>query len=143
MIIYGSVKLQKLVDHDNFKLESRILENKFALNETFTNSDGLMLAAGIFEYGHLQDDIIDPEIGEIKFYLKKYDLNSQDLSIVFDKIETRPCQIKDFNDVEDSKSDTSSFFKTELANEKELEIYGPRMLCPKDETDLQILGSYS
>ena len=54
-------------------------------------------------------DITDPEIGEIKFYLKHWNVDDPSYTLAFTELENRICTKEDFNDVDGSNSDVSKF----------------------------------
>ena len=57
--------------------------------------------------------MIDPEIGEVKFYLKSWGVYDDDDIITFTEVKTRMCNKEDFNDVNGTNKE-SKFYKTRL-----------------------------
>ena len=72
-----------------------------------------MVAAAVTNFDGSNVDITDPEIGEIKFYLKQYDIDEVDYTINFTEIASRICTELDFNDYDGTNSDVSAFYPVE------------------------------
>ena len=71
---YGMYKITDLIDYKDFKLLKFEKENFYDMREPFTNKDGLMIAAAITGYNSNTVPVEDPEVGEIKFYQKLWDV---------------------------------------------------------------------
>ena len=52
----------------------QIHENQYENNATFGYSDGFMVAAAVTAFDGSSVNIQDPEVGEVKFYLKSWDV---------------------------------------------------------------------
>ena len=59
------------------------------------------MAAGVTAFDGVTQSIEDPEIGQIKFYLKQWGLEAGNDGITFREVRTRDCEDADFDD-EDS-----------------------------------------
>ena len=69
---------------------SEIHEQYFDATDEFSTEDGFWIAAGVLNYGQTNiNEHFDPEIGEIKFYLKSFG-GSND-GITFTEVNTRMC----------------------------------------------------
>ena len=71
-------KITDLIDYKDFKLLKFEKENFYDMREPFTNKDGLMIAAAITGYNSNTVPVEDPEVGEIKFYQKLWDVANVD-----------------------------------------------------------------
>ena len=108
---YASYKLVQWSDNKDYKLMSEIHEQYFDATDEFSKEDGFWIAAGVLDYSQTKfDGFIDPEIGEIKFYLKSFGNSDDDGGITFTEVNTRTCTKKDFNDVEGTNKE-SKFYK--------------------------------
>ena len=56
-----------------------------------------MVAAAVTNFDGSNEDITDPEIGQIKYYLKQYDTNDVSYSVNFVELKTRLCEPRDLN----------------------------------------------
>ena len=70
-------------------------EYYYESNYAFSQNDGFQVAAAVTSYDGNQQSIEDPEIGQIKFYLKQWGLGSDGLDFI--EVKTKPCQPEDFN----------------------------------------------
>ena len=77
LLTYGSLKITSLVHSDDYSVGMHILEDHYASNATFGASDGFVVSAAVVTLDGSSQDITDPEIGEIKFYLKHWDVDSR------------------------------------------------------------------
>ena len=69
-----------------------------------------MVAAAVSKFDGSSEDITDPEIGQIKYYLKQYDTNDATYSVNFVELKSRLCEPKDLNFGDGSSSESSPFF---------------------------------
>ena len=97
LLTYGSYKITRLSNLQDYKVQTYILEDHYASNATFGNADGFAIAAAITSYDGSNEDITDPEIGEIKFYLKTWDIDQPEFGLRFVELENKVCQPEDFN----------------------------------------------
>ncbi len=74
-----------------------------------------MVAAAVTNFDGSNVDITDPEIGEIKFYLKQWNVDVDGYSLNFLEIESKVCTDADLNDENGSNSDDSAFYPVEKA----------------------------
>jgi len=72
-------------------------ENEFAANVTFGFENSFTVAAAITFYDGSNVDVMDPEVGELKFYLKNWDSTAENSSTKFDELKTRICTREDLN----------------------------------------------
>ena len=91
LLAYGSYKITRLSNFEDYKVETYLLEDHYATNDTFGSADGFAIAAAITSYDGSNEDITDPEIGEIKFYLKTWNIDLPGSSIKFIELETKVC----------------------------------------------------
>ena len=114
LLTYGSYKVTRLVNSEDYNVGMHILEDHFASNATFGAADGFVVSAAVTSYDGSSEDITDPEIGEIKFYLKHWDVSANSTeTIQFTELEHKLCQSEDFSfRDDDTKSDISSKFYT-------------------------------
>ena len=75
-----------------------------------------MVAAVVTNFDGSNEDITDPEIGEIKFYLKQWDINVEGYTVNFLEIETKLCSITDLNDEVGTYSGVSAFYPVEKSS---------------------------
>ena len=97
LLMYGSYKVTRLVQSEDYKVSMHVLEDHFASNETFGSTDGFVVAAAMTRFDGSNEDITDPEIGEIRFYLKHWDVDDPSYNLNFTELETKVCQSTDFN----------------------------------------------
>ena len=88
----GVYKFTTLVSNDEYQVQLRTIENEFATNATFGSANGFAVAAAVTSFDGSSEDITDPEIGEIKFYLKSWDVDAQDKGIFFTELKQKVCQ---------------------------------------------------
>lgn len=101
LLLYGMFHYFELVNHEDYRVQLRSLESFFDSGDNFGSQDGFMVAAALFSNeGSIDDnfDITDPEIGEIKFYLKQWDAVTGKFSLSFKEIESKICEEEDLND---------------------------------------------
>ena len=77
IVVYGSVLLQILIERTNYSILEKKYENELLdTNFSFGSHDGFIVAAGITEYPLSESSgIEDPEIGELKYFIKSWDSN--------------------------------------------------------------------
>ena len=144
LLTYGSYKMIKLSNLEDYKVGMYILEDHYASTATFGSADGFTIAAAITSYDGSNEDITDPEIGEIKFYLKQWDVDEPNFDLRFVELENKVCQPEDFNfgNVTD-EANVSTFYPVKELSESDLKSYGPRkMRCIKNLDELKIWGDY-
>ena len=101
------------------------------------------MAAAVTSFDGSSEDITDPEIGEIKFYLKRWDVDGEIKGVFFKELETRVCESSDFNDVEGTSSDVSPFYPLKPQSKTDLGTYGVgKMRCLADSDQLKMWGDY-
>lgn len=83
----GVYKLTTLVSNDEYQVQLRTIENEFATNATFGSANGFAVAAAVTSFDGSSEDITDPEIGEIKFYLKSWDVDALLKGIFFTELK--------------------------------------------------------
>ena len=89
---YASYKLVQWTDNKDYKLMSEIHEQYFDATDEFSIEDGFWIAAGVLDYGQTNiNEYFDPEIGEIKFYLKSFGGSDDSGGITFIEVNTRMC----------------------------------------------------
>ena len=89
-------------------------------------------------------DVIDPTIGEIKFYLKTWDSDDPELTGTrFEPLEHKMCDTSTFND-ENNSNPSSKFYQLLSTVANDLRIYGHKMRCltPEAEKRLNLHGDY-
>ena len=141
ILAYGSYKITDLIYYKDFKLLKFEKENFYDMREPFTNEDGLMIAAAITAYDSETEPIEDPEVGEIKFYLKQWDVENIDAaeSIQFIEIPTRPC-IKD--DFAEYNSESPLFYPNKDGSKADMDIHRKKMKCVDRDQELLMYGRY-
>ena len=90
VLIYAVFKFNSLVNRNDYKVQVYSQENFFEAKDEFTYETGFTLAAGITSYDGNPDDITDPSIGEVKFYMKSF--GSGLFTDPFVELETRRCE---------------------------------------------------
>ena len=94
-------------------------ENEFATNATFGLEDSFTVAAALTFYDGSNVDVTDPEIGELRFYLKSWDSTAEVSSTQFTELKTRVCTRADLN-YGKGDSTESKFFPISENNVSEL-----------------------
>ena len=95
-----------------------------------------MIAAAVTSFDGNEESIEDEEIGTINFFLKSWNMNSND-GLKWTELESRPCEPDDFK-YEKDKND--GFYETNPISEAYLSIYGKKLKCIVD--DISISGNY-
>ena len=75
----------------------QIHENEYETNTTFGYADGFMVAAAVTAFDGSSVDIQDPEVGEVKFYLKSWDVDDVNYGLKFTELKSRLCTRDDFD----------------------------------------------
>ena len=108
------------------------------------------MAAAVTNFDGNQEEIEDPEIGEVKFYLKQWGIDDDSPSISFKEVKSRPCEEKDFNpgtrllsESESEAESESSFFPVDLFSLKDMNNYSSKMKCLDSTNSTEIFGSYN
>ena len=141
--LYATFQVEQLINLENYKVQLHTLENEYATNATFGAANGFAVAAAVTSFDGSSVDITDPEIGEIKFYLKHWDVEKPENSVYFEELENRICTEQDFNDVDDSNSDVSNFYPLNKVSKPDLDSYGAgKMRCIKNLDDLKMWGNF-
>ena len=89
-----------------------------------------MFAARVSAYDGTSADIVDPSIGEMKFYRKSWGAND-DVGATFQELKSEKCSQKLFNHVR-LNDDEAQFFRTRRENIMDALKYTRGMLCLKD-----------
>ena len=131
------------MNNGEYLVQLQDYENFYTTKDAFGAQDGFMIAAAVTNFDGSNVDITDPEIGEIKFYLKQWDVDVEGYTVSFKEIESKVCTDSDLNDHKGSNSDVSAFNPVELNSVSYVKQYGPgKMRCIKNLDDLQIWGNY-
>ena len=83
--------------YQEYVINEAYREHFFETSVTFSQDDGFQVAAAVTNFDGDQRAIEDPEIGEVKFYLKQWGIDDDSPGISFKEVKTRPCEDKDFN----------------------------------------------
>ena len=139
----GVYKFTTLINKDEYRVQLRTIENEFTLSQTFGSSDGFAIAAAVTSYDGSSEDITDPEIGEIKFYQKQWDVDAPQKGVFFTELKTKICEQGDFNDIDGTNSETSPFYPLNPQSFTDLRTYGVgKMRCLADLKELEMFGDY-
>ena len=142
LLTYGSYKITRLVNFEDYQVGMYTLEDHYAPNATFGSADGFVVAAAITAYDGSTEDITDPEIGEIKFYLKQWDVDDPSFIVNFEELEHKICKPEDFN-YQSSEKSASKFYPVRKQSKTDLKAYGPgKMRCIKDLDQLKMWGDF-
>ena len=134
LLSYGTYKVTTMSNIDDFKVGMHVLEHAYEVDDIFGHADGFAVAAAITAYDGSKEDITDPEVGQIKFYLKQWDVDEPHFSIRFIELEDKKCQPEDFNfgNVTD-EANVSPFYPVKEESKSDLKFYGPqKMRCIKN-----------
>ena len=82
ILVYGGYKIVLYFKREEFTVNQTRQSYYFGLEDEFSQSHGLAIAAGAVSEGYdgIRDFSIDPEIGQLKFYLKTWDITGPDLT---------------------------------------------------------------
>lgn len=69
---YAVYKMTILMDYKDYKINESVKDYFYDAEFTFSEADGFHVAAAVTSFDGNADSIEDPEIGEIKFYLKQW-----------------------------------------------------------------------
>ena len=116
IISYAVYHLIGLMSNGEYLVQLQDYENFYATSDAFGADDGFMVAAAVTNFDGSNVDITDPEIGEIKFYLKHWNIDVEKHTIDFKEIESKVCTEADLNDHEGTNSDVSSFYPIEKSS---------------------------
>ena len=100
------------------------------------------MAAAVTNFDGNQEEIEDPEIGEVKFYLKQWGIDDDSPSISFKEVNSRPCEEKEFN-LGTRLSPESSFFPVDSSSLQDLNTYSAKMKCLNNTDSAEVFGSYN
>ena len=138
---YGLFKITDLLEYKDFKLLKFEKENFYDMREPFTNKDGLMVAAAITGYNSNTEPVEDPEVGEIKFYQKLWDVANTEATetIQFIEIPSHPCTADDFAE---NNSDNPLFFPNKPTSKADMDIHWRKLKCINRDQELLMYGRY-
>ena len=108
----------------------------FPENFTVRPADGFNITARVARYGTF-DDIEDPSMGTVEFYLKSW--NDDTSPLKFRKLKTRPYSISDFQGEEGANNESKFYpmhFKSFIFKK-----YVPKMKCIDE--DIEIYGDFN
>ena len=109
-ILYASVLFQVLFERSDYNiLERRYEKELIDTNFSFGKEHGFAVAAIISEWPITSETIEDPEIGELKFIMREWDLSTSYASET--ELKTRPCTEEDFNVKEGTDRSEYGFYK--------------------------------
>ena len=81
MLSYGCFKLILQFNRSEFTVNQTRSNYYFDLEDSFSHLDGFNIAAGVVSYELGAPNFgVDPEIGQLKIYLKTWDINNSDYS---------------------------------------------------------------
>ena len=139
LVGYGAYKIQELASNSDYKIQIQDQRYYYDAADEFTFEDhGFMIAAAITAYDGSPDDITDPEIGEVKFVMKRW---GGDVLLEFTELPTVPC--KDITSFGKNGEEEKQLFNPLSPDSiDQFNIYGPKLLCLKNTDDLRIKGNY-
>ena len=128
LLAFGAYKISDLIYYNDFKLLKFEKENFYDMREPFTNKDGLMMAAAVTGYNAKTEPVEDPEVGEIKFYQKLWDVANVDAAetLSFIEIPSRPCTKDDFAE---NNPDSSLFYPSKPTSKVDLDLHWRKLKC--------------
>ena len=142
IISYCSFKLHSLVTFGDFEVQTRDQESYFdQVDEFGATNDHFMIAAAVSSFDGMADDITDPKIGKVKFYLKSWGGGFNSMSDgLFKEIPSHLCPSSVFNndasDEDDKETKAGNFYPTNDASLTNSLIYGPKLRCAQNIDDL-------
>ena len=80
---------------EEYKLQEIVSENFYPVSDTLGHQNGFMIAAAVTSFDGNEESIEDEEIGTIKFFLKSWNMDSND-GLKWTELESRPCEPDDF-----------------------------------------------
>lgn len=123
LITYMSYKISAMTNATDYKVQMQHQESYYDDSDELTQSeDGFYVGAAISNANGSKDVTVDPSIGSLKFYSKRWDYVNG-LEFGFDEIPSRPCTEEDFSDPE-------KFFALHPAFEFDFEVIKSGMICP-------------
>ena len=72
---YAYIKLVKLLRYQDYVINESYREHFYETSFTFSQADGFQVAAAVTNFDGNPEEIEDPEIGEVKFYLKQWGID--------------------------------------------------------------------
>ena len=101
----------------------------------------MMIAAAMTSYDSETEPIEDPEVGEIKFYHKIWDVANFEsgTTIQFIEIPTRPCTEDDFAE---NNSDSSLFYPIKNSSKADMSIHWKKLKCVNRDQELLLYGRF-
>ena len=136
-----------MVSLNDYKIQLRAEENEYEATERFGEEEGFALAAGVVstnsddwddEAGRYLHKEIPPEIGSLKFYVKRF---GQGFDMYWDEIDSRQCTDDDFDYNKDESNPKSRFFKT-VTTYADVKEFGLYLNCAKTKEDFYTFGNY-
>ena len=91
LLSYAIYKLVKLDSHTEYQINEAHRDQYYDTSFTFSQADGFQVAAAITDFDGNREEIEDPEIGEVKFYLKQWGFDDDSPGISFKEVKSRPC----------------------------------------------------
>ena len=90
VMVFAYFKLERLLEYQIYKIQSRFLEGEFTNTDRITAQDGFMIAAGIRNSASSDNKDNKPpqEIGSLKFIRTHW----TETTYGTDEIATRPCK---------------------------------------------------
>ena len=96
-----------------------------------------MIAAAVTAFDGSSEVIEDPEIGQIRYYLKQYDTDLENYTVNFIPLKTRLCEQSDLD------KDGSPYYPIREADQSQLDAYFVgKMNCLEKAEDMQLWGNY-
>ena len=144
MLSYAYLKLIKLQSYQDYVINEAYREQLFDTKFALSQANGFQVAAAVTNFDGNPEEIEDPEIGEVKFYLKQWGIDDDSPSISFKEVKSRPCEEKDFNLGARLLSESeSSFFRVDLFSLKDIYNYSSKMKCLDSTNSTEIFGNYN
>ena len=103
-----------------------------------------MVAGGVTSWDGKSEDITDPTIGVIKFYIKEWAPGTT-FDTLFREVETKVCPPEVYerivvDQVEDDSG--SGFYRAAEHALSDIQIYGPKLRCLSNQQELKLWGNF-
>ena len=89
LIAFAAYRLTALTTHSDYKIQVQDKKFFYGDGDEFTFEESrFMIAAAVTAYDGSGEDITDPEVGEVKFYMKRFG----DVLLQFTELGIVPCK---------------------------------------------------
>ena len=142
-LFYASYKFEKLVNISDYKVMESQREDFYADVDVFNASHGFQVAATVTAFDGSPETVLDPSYGSLRFVMKSWEGSEYGENGLFRNLASRECMMEEFNGINEIDDDGLNFFRPTTSARSDIETYGPKMLCLKNDDDFSMWGNYN